>query len=977
MALSGSFYKNVGSHWRVYCTWSGSQSISGNYTNITLKTYWEARDRYGAVRSSASKSGSASINGSSGSFSFSAKLSGNQRKLVNTRTVRVNHNSDGTKSGVKLSASLGIAVTLSGTYYGNVTASTTVDLNRIPRKSSLTSSRNWTAGSNRTVTVSRASSSFTHKVYIDVQNRSGGWVNIKSLSFSTSASSSFSTAENRKIFEILDGRASANVRWNLHTYSGSTDIGHDTYTGRVTAPNTSSVTITNPTNISSASGQGHNTVYIDQTINISIDRKHSSFTHKLVFKDGNSGSTIYATGTNIGTSLSWTPTSAQRSQMYQKAKNTVEFDGQIDVYTYYDGVQVRSTGAKDINFRVRESANKPSFSSSNISYKDINSTTTGITGNSQYIIQGKSTLQASINTGATGKNHATISKYEVTVNGVTKSRTSIGSINMGAVNASNNVNLTIKAIDSRGFSTSVSKTVNIIPYSPPNISVVADRLNGFENQTTLRVKGTASAIKIGSSNKNSISVARRRYKRATTSTYGSWANLSISGFPSFTASNVNLNLDNLAEWDIQVQISDKLSTVTKNITVPVGRPILYLDADKQSVGIGDFPLYEHEVRVNGRIVFGQNMWASSSQGEGAGALFLNNSDITGVNGIFMNDISNNKGEGIHFLKSGKEEASTSNLDYDTWYIRDGYMYWDNNDFLRYKYGSSAGSAIGLGAGGLTVVGGGESMKEVMDTLREDLEELHLASDGNLLIHSNMQNGWDSRYQWAFRGDGNMSAPGHINVAGRVNSGSNLRMNGYNTIENLNDRLYLDGKKGVSIRYPDGDARLDFNNDGKPNLQSMTIYNRTYSGGANMYITEYGTLGRSTSASKYKLNIKEAETDEIAERILALHPKKWHDKSAVEQYAEYMTKIHNGEDIGDMDIPYLETHYGLVAEDLVDVGLEMFVQYGEPNEDGVREVEGIEYDRVWTMLIPIVRNQRDEIKRLEARISSLEKSHITM
>src|SRR5690606_23551852 len=98
MALSGSFYKNVGSHWRVYCTWSGSQSISGNYTNITLKVYWESTDSYGTTHTTDTKSGSASINGSSGNFTFSAKLSGKQRKLVHTRTVRVNHNADGTKN---------------------------------------------------------------------------------------------------------------------------------------------------------------------------------------------------------------------------------------------------------------------------------------------------------------------------------------------------------------------------------------------------------------------------------------------------------------------------------------------------------------------------------------------------------------------------------------------------------------------------------------------------------------------------------------------------------------------------------------------------------------------------------------------------------------------------------------------------------------------------------------------------------------
>jgi phage minor structural protein len=159
--------------------------------------------------------------------------------------------------------------------------------------------------------------------------------------------------------------------------------------------------------------------------------------------------------------------------------------------------------------------------------------------------------------------------------------------------------------------------------------------------------------------------------------------------------------------------------------------------------------------------------------------------------------------------------------------------------------------------------------------------------------------------------------------------------------------------------------------------SEAIYSRTYSGSSNMYVTGYGTIGRSTSASKYKLDITEVETDNFAERILELKPKKWFDKVQTEGYAEYLTakeKYDNEEiteeelnDFIDEEMPYIDRHYGLIAEDLIEVGLEQYVQY-VTQKDGSKEVEGLEYDRLWTLLIPIVKELREKVASLENELT---------
>ena len=706
MALSGSFYTNVGSHWRLQLEWTGSQSISGNYTDVTAKLYWMALDGYGAVSSSATKTCAISFDGSSYSHSASgmASLSGNQKKLIYSYTKRIYHNDDGT-GDVTLDGYFDAEVTLGGTYYGriNLTAHT-YTLNTIPRKSTLTSSVSWTAGSNFTISISRKSSNFTHRAYIDIQDSGGTWHNVKYVDFSTSEtskSSNFSTSENTTIFDYLNGASSRTVRINLYTYDSSTvgenSLGYNTYTGTVTAPSASTGKITNPTGISDASDQGNSTVWIDQDISISITRHNSAFTHTLKFKDGNSGSVIH-TATGVGTSYTWTPSQSEKDYMYSKCPNSNEFDGQLDIYTYYNGVLVRSATAMDINYRVRNS--NPIFGTG-YTYKDTDATTTSITENNQYIIQNKSTVLVEIPTSAmaTAVNGATMSSYKATLAGksITQpfSNSATVSFDFGTIDATNNQILEIKAIDSRGNSTTTSINVIIVPYSNPTVNSTANRINGFESDTTITLKGSFSPISISGSSKNSITSLQYRYKASNTSTWGSWTNFTYTNTGSnYTATDVTLTLDNLQSWNIEIKVVDKVSSTTVSLTVDTGKPIFFIDTLNKSLGFGDFPNSANQFLINGRITFGSTVWnGTGGIGEGKGAIELNNSDITQANGIWFNDVSeDNNGEGLLFLKPGKASGSTDKADYDNLLVRGGVVYLNGN-----AIGSSSQTELWSGA----------------------------------------------------------------------------------------------------------------------------------------------------------------------------------------------------------------------------------------------------------------------------------------
>src|SRR5690606_970536 len=122
-----------------------------------------------------------------------------------------------------------------------------------------------------------------------------------------------------------------------------------------------------------------------------------------------------------------------------------------------------------------------------IAYADTNTTTSTLTGNNQYIIQGKSILRAQIISAAIPKNGATIARYIITVAGVSKTQTTTGYNTIGTVNIKENASLIVKAVDSRGFSTTVSKTVTIVPYAPPAVRTNIAREFGYESSTNMEI----------------------------------------------------------------------------------------------------------------------------------------------------------------------------------------------------------------------------------------------------------------------------------------------------------------------------------------------------------------------------------------------------------------------------------------------------------------------------------------------------------
>ncbi len=219
MAASGTITEAIRTGYSLKIVWEvTSQSVANNTSTVTAKVQLVSTGSSYTINSSASKSGSLTINGTKYTFTFTAALNGNQTKTLYTKTVTVAHAANGTKT-CSFSATAGINVTLSGTYYGNVTASGSGTFNTIARAStisSVTSSVSVNGTNAVTVNITRAASSFTHTVVF-----SFGSYSKTTNDVGTSTSYAIPTSWLNAIPSATSGTAKVTVT----TYSGSTKIG--------------------------------------------------------------------------------------------------------------------------------------------------------------------------------------------------------------------------------------------------------------------------------------------------------------------------------------------------------------------------------------------------------------------------------------------------------------------------------------------------------------------------------------------------------------------------------------------------------------------------------------------------------------------------------------------------------------------------------------------------------------------------------
>jgi hypothetical protein len=155
----------------------------------------------------------------------------------------------------------------------------------------------------------------------------------------------------------------------------------------------------------------------------------------------------------------------------------------------------------------------------------------------------------------------------------------------------------------------------------------------------------------------------------------------------------------------------------------------------------------------------------------------------------------------------------------------------------------------------------------------------------------------------------------------------------------------------------GQYRLRALSDGTgPFIQSQVLYQRTYTGTANVVVNSTFVMGRITSSARYKVNIDRDYHDLVdLDAIKRLRSTSYYDRGNAERLAELL----DGGPDEDVERPRLLV--GLIAEDVEALGLTDLVTYGDDDR-----VNGVQYERLAVHLLPW-------LGELEARLDRLERA----
>ncbi len=576
MALSGTVNGSVtlnSSIFSFYFTWSAKQNIAGNYSDVTVTTYWKTKNTSYAFDTVGKRNASITINGTTTSISkvFAVYWSSNPYQ-IQTVTTKVPHNADGTKT-ITISASAnGYANTYgaSSSLSAPCTASASVTLDTIPRASSISSISNDKMvlnGSNAlTVNIARASDSFTHTVKFQFGS-----------SFSYTATGQGASCKYVIPLTWLAGfgTTASGTRTGtvtVTTYSGSTQIGSAV---------SKDFTLTCP----SASSISWNTANIvcngTNTIGVSIVPTVSSFTHTVKWAFGSY--TNSATG--VGLSTSYAPPTTWLNAIQNANSGT----GSVTVTTFNGTQQIGSAVSKTFTMSV------PSYTPTLTSVTKTLVQDSSISDWTIYV-QNKSKVKFTF-VGASGKYGSQIKSYAVTINGATYTSTTNTITTNVLTTSSASLPYTATVTDSRGKTVTNSGTIDVKAVIKPSlVSATIERYNG----TAIDDEGTQIYFKFNYTfetytNFNST-VNKLYYKEATSSSY-----IEYGSFKNGVATIINTTtFDITKSYDFRVNVTDELGSMLQyNYTVGTAKGLIDVDGINNSIGLLKMTSKKGTVEVGG------------------------------------------------------------------------------------------------------------------------------------------------------------------------------------------------------------------------------------------------------------------------------------------------------------------------------------------------------------------------------------------
>jgi hypothetical protein len=309
-------------------------------------------------------------------------------------------------------------------------------------------------------------------------------------------------------------------------------------------------------------------VNLGSSVTINLPRAASSFTHNVTYKIGNASGTI---GTNLGTSVSWTPPLSLGSQIPNTTTGTVV----ITVVTYNGSSKI---GTKTVNLTVKV----PSSVVPTIGTITLTETVSGLNAKIGAFVQGRSKIAVQVS--ASGAYGSTITTY---ISKFGSSSFNGASFTISNINTSGSVTLTVTVTDSRGRKATKTQTVTILPYQIPEItSFTGIRCNqdGTPNDEGQYVKLSYSYTISPLNNKNdkTITIAYRQVGASSYTTLKTESNYSASA-ATYIPSTV-FSVDN--SYEFKLTVADYFKSVKFDLEITTAFTLMDFSAGGKGVAIG-------------------------------------------------------------------------------------------------------------------------------------------------------------------------------------------------------------------------------------------------------------------------------------------------------------------------------------------------------------------------------------------------------
>ena len=617
--------------------WSSQAYNSENYSLVNADLYVKkGNDSIVLTDETTGKWGySLSIGNNTISGSIQKSVLTSWVKVASLAGVKVTHNPDGSQS-IAISGSV---TAPSGTSYAGkeTSGSKTVSLDNIPRASAITSASAVTIGNKCGIKWTPNASSFRYKIKFSL----GNWSYTTGVIYpnKTSAYTYNGYSIPLSCVDQYDSGNSWTMKATLYTYSDSA------CTKQIGSASSKEFTVTLPgaSTITSAS----NTI-LGEKLKVKFTPKHSSYRYKVA---------IAVKGKDYSYESGVIAPAKVTEHTYEVALSLVSIAPYITtktgtmsvtLTTYRDSdckKKVGSSNNKEFTATVpNTSATQPSLTMSLDAVDSISS--------SQFdglYIQGKSRVKASFT--ATGKYGADIVSSVMNVDNKNYSSSPWQSA-LFSTSGKKTVKGTVT--DSRGHNTTVTKEIDVIPYSVPQIKPISGKIvcercdengNLAENGTSLRIelKRVYSRVVVGGSQKNFCEV-QYRHRVAGSSTFSSWITLlskkDISDSVARKVSGVELNVKK--SYDIQIRAVDDVgsSSVVVSFVIPTDEITFHLGAGGKRVSVGKWSERKYDENGNEIPHFEvPEEWSSYFKGPVYGNVYgLEKAETTVADGTDLNSL---------------------------------------------------------------------------------------------------------------------------------------------------------------------------------------------------------------------------------------------------------------------------------------------------------------------------------------------------